>query len=440
MKSNQVKRRVVKWAVLAVAVLPGIARAQLFNYQTGDVLGGFRKTSPEGLYELVVDLGNVTNFIKLPAGTTINITNYTAVQITNAFADTGGFENLQWSVFAGITQVGTSWVTPLGTFPINTLWYTLPSTAVSTQTQAPALNTSGLQKIVKNEISSLANGATVIAGLLGSADTNNTPFLVREPVSYSANNETLSSFIQDTTVQDGFSVGDFGGTGSPLPFVVENTAPNPFAAAQRSDFYESVPLGSKDPISGVTGSTALYLGYFILNPDGTETFTRAVAASAPAISSVASSATNGFAPLQVVFTNTATGSITSWVWNFGDGTIITNNAGNAVTHTYALSGDYTVTLTVTGPAGSSADTLANFIAASPTPTLAAAVSSGGIFTLSGTNAPAGVPYRILTATDAGLSLASWTPVATNTFPSSGSFSFTNAAQSHGAAFFRLVSP
>jgi PKD repeat protein len=45
-----------------------------------------------------------------------------------------------------------------------------------------------------------------------------------------------------------------------------------------------------------------------------------------------------------------TGSITSFVWNFGDGTIDTSNV-NRPTHTYSVAGMYTVTLTVTDSVG-----------------------------------------------------------------------------------------
>jgi hypothetical protein len=386
---------------------------------------------------LVVDLGSVTNFIKLPLGTTINITNYTTSQITNAFLDTGGYQHLQWSAFATFPN-SSPWATPLGTFPAATLWYTLPSTSVTTQTQPQVLNGYGEQKSVKTLFLGVGTGAAAIATLVGGApSTNNNAYLVREPVSLASTSDTLSDYIADS---GNVAEGDFGANNSPLPFVVENVTPNPFTAAQRSDFYESVPSGTIDPITGVAGANAYFVGYFILNPNGTETFTRAPAVVAPAISSVTSTVTNGFSPLQVVFTNTATGTITSWVWNFGNGTIITNTTGNAVTNTYTTGGAYTVTLTVSGPAGSSSNVLANFIVASPTPKLASVAFSGGKLVLGGTNAPAGVKYRILTATNLVLPLASWTPVLTNTFLSNGSFAYTNSTPTNKAAFFRLVSP
>ncbi len=56
----------------------------------------------------------------------------------------------------------------------------------------------------------------------------------------------------------------------------------------------------------------------------------------------------GFAPLTVNFTDTSTGDITSWSWNFGDGN--TSTAQNP-SHTYGAGG-FMIALTVTGPNGS----------------------------------------------------------------------------------------
>ena len=55
------------------------------------------------------------------------------------------------------------------------------------------------------------------------------------------------------------------------------------------------------------------------------------------------------APMVASFTDTSTGTITSRSWDFGDGG--TSTEANP-THDYANHGDYTVTLTVTGPGGS----------------------------------------------------------------------------------------
>jgi hypothetical protein len=49
-------------------------------------------------------------------------------------------------------------------------------------------------------------------------------------------------------------------------------------------------------------------------------------------------------------------------------------------------------------------------------------------------------YRILTSTNVALPLASWTPVATNTFAPDGSYSYTQSFLTNAASFFLLVTP
>ncbi len=76
-------------------------------------------------------------------------------------------------------------------------------------------------------------------------------------------------------------------------------------------------------------------------------------------------------PLTVAFTDTSTGSPTSWAWVFGDGaTSVLQNPG----HTYAAAGVYNVKLTVTNASGSTS------ITQPVTVTLASAPAPGGGFT------------------------------------------------------------
>ena len=63
---------------------------------------------------------------------------------------------------------------------------------------------------------------------------------------------------------------------------------------------------------------------------------------------VSGSPTNLFVTQTVTFTDASTGSITNWVWSFGDGHSATNTTSVNVTNTYAAAGSYTVGLTVTG--------------------------------------------------------------------------------------------
>jgi hypothetical protein len=79
------------------------------------------------------------------------------------------------------------------------------------------------------------------------------------------------------------------------------------------------------------------------------------------------------------------------------------------------------------------------VAASATPKLGIPTLVGTNLVFRGSNGPAGVQYRILTATNLALPLASWTPVLTNLVSSSGGYAFTNST-TRAAAFFVLVSP
>src|SRR5262249_3380183 len=69
--------------------------------------------------------------------------------------------------------------------------------------------------------------------------------------------------------------------------------------------------------------------------------------SAPAADFLASK-TRGAAPMTVAFTDTSTGEVTSWLWNFGDGP--QSNQRNPI-KTYTTPGVYDVQLTSKGPKG-----------------------------------------------------------------------------------------
>jgi len=95
------------------------------------------------------------------------------------------------------------------------------------------------------------------------------------------------------------------------------------------------------------------------------------------IANFTANVTSGFAPLTVSFTNTSTSqdSITSWLWNFGDGS---NSTSQNATHTYTNPGTYTVTLTAWNTCGNSATTSENITVSCPpvTAQFSANVTSG----------------------------------------------------------------
>jgi PKD repeat protein len=76
--------------------------------------------------------------------------------------------------------------------------------------------------------------------------------------------------------------------------------------------------------------------------------------------------TSGTVPLDVDFSDLSSGSVTSWLWTFGDGGTST---AQDPSHTYTSTGTYTVTLTATGPGGTDGETKTGYITVSePAPT------------------------------------------------------------------------
>ena len=93
----------------------------------------------------------------------------------------------------------------------------------------------------------------------------------------------------------------------------------------------------------------------------------------PPVTNFSGTPTSGVAPLLVSFSDSSSGDVDTWLWDFGDtGTSTLQNPS----HTYNSAGDYTVTLQVTGPAGSDTATLTDYITVTATPTPPSASFSG----------------------------------------------------------------
>jgi PKD repeat protein len=73
---------------------------------------------------------------------------------------------------------------------------------------------------------------------------------------------------------------------------------------------------------------------------------------------------SGPAPLAVKFSDTSSGTINTWLWNFGDG--VTSNL-QSPSHTYNQAGTYNATLTVSNATGSDSKTVLITVAAPPPP-------------------------------------------------------------------------
>lgn len=78
----------------------------------------------------------------------------------------------------------------------------------------------------------------------------------------------------------------------------------------------------------------------------------------PPMAGFTATPTTGPAPLTTSFLDSSSGSIETWLWNFGDGTM---SANRHPTHRYALAGTYSVSLTVQGPGGTHTTILPAFV-------------------------------------------------------------------------------
>ena len=82
------------------------------------------------------------------------------------------------------------------------------------------------------------------------------------------------------------------------------------------------------------------------------------AVAQPPTADFTTSSEQGSAPLKVTFTDSSTGGITHWHWDFGDGQFSNDSEPN---HTYIAAGDYTVSLAIMGPGGSDVETKTEYI-------------------------------------------------------------------------------
>jgi PKD repeat protein len=422
-------------AVLGLLTIITTAEALPFVSNYADLCLGFRKTGANpGSYEEVVDIGPAINYVGLPIGTTTNINQYVASQLSpDSYAN---LTNLSWAVCGYVQTAGS----PAG-YPPYTLWTTLPRPSLGVpSTDVPYRNDLIPQRETTQQIQSIFDGASFISSEI-SAGQDNTATFVQEPFAV-AQGRNYSVWMEDP---DNTTVGDLGANGpqdvNGNLVNLEKTTGTPFTTAVQSDLYELRPNLYLDPHTGATNGPGYQVGYFQLNTSGSMTFTRS-SSTPPPVAGFTGTPSTGSAPLKVVFTDASTGIITNWVWNFGDGHSITNTSNVNVTNTYATSGNYTVSLTVTGPGGSNTDTQVHYISVSTgtPPKINSAILASGKFILSGTGGTATAQYRILSSTNIALSITNWIPVYTNIFSSSGGFGYTNSSPTNGASFFRLVTP
>ncbi len=111
----------------------------------------------------------------------------------------------------------------------------------------------------------------------------------------------------------------------------------------------------------------------VLSPCGSDTTSLNVVVTAPEapVANFGADSSGGCGPLAVAFSDSSTGEITSWIWNFGDGATDTLQSPS---HTYTTAGVFDVSLQVTGPGGSNTKIAGEMISMTVVPTAMFAVS------------------------------------------------------------------
>jgi hypothetical protein len=314
-------------ALVGFLTLIGSAEAQPFVYQNNDLCLGFRKNAPyTENNELVVDIGQASNYVGAAIGTTMPVKGYTASQMgANSFLT---LDDLSWSVcgFYSGSGYGTDYPADVA----YTLWVTVPRTNNAVQSQVALRLDWTSQHEVRPKIASILSNAGFISQAIGTSNEYNTASFVLESISLYPQH-LLSIWMGSLNDNTLGTLNDTWPPSEPNGGNLENRTPNTFNSPARSDLYEVRPLTDSglnpivDPHTGTNG-LAYYVGYFELEPDGSMTFTRQAASTqaAPpppmlsmarrgAVSSITFLSTNQ-ATYTLLYTNTAGLSAPSSTW------------------------------------------------------------------------------------------------------------------------------
>ncbi|WP_155396543.1 PKD domain-containing protein [Methanosarcina barkeri] len=126
----------------------------------------------------------------------------------------------------------------------------------------------------------------------------------------------------------------------------------------------NVDSTEQNPIYTYTAAGTYTVNLTVSNADGndSEVKTGYIKVSSPSsakpVANFSANPTSGKTPLNVKFTDTSTGSPTSWFWNFGDGS---KSYRQDPIHKYSKAGIYTVNLTVKNAKGRNTVTKTNYI-------------------------------------------------------------------------------
>jgi PKD repeat protein len=207
----------------------------------------------------------------------------------------------------------------------------------------------------------LGDGTTSTEPNPGRTYTTAGQFTVSLTVSGPGGTDTLtrSNYITVyTPVQANFSGTPTSGV-KPLTVAFTNTSTGDYASSKWY-FGDGTTSTEQNPSHAYAYAGQYTVALTVSGPGGSNTLTRTayITAYAPVYANFSAAPTWGVAPLNVAFTNSSVGDYTSSSWSFGDGSTSTEPNPS---HTYTSAGQYTVSLTVSGPGGTNTLTRSNYI-------------------------------------------------------------------------------
>ena len=161
----------------------------------------------------------------------------------------------------------------------------------------------------------------------------------------------------------------------------------------------TVDSTEQNPIYTYSAAGTYTVNLTVSNEDGndSEVKTGYIKVSSPSsakpVAAFSASPTSGKTPLKVAFTDTSTGSPTSWFWKFGDGS---KSYLQNPTHKYSKAGTYTVNLTVKNAKGSNTVTKTDYIKVitKPVANFTSSVTSGKVpLKVAFTDTSTGIPAK-----------------------------------------------
>ncbi len=117
---------------------------------------------------------------------------------------------------------------------------------------------------------------------------------------------------------------------------------------------------------GFTSSPAVVDGIVFIGGNDGNVYALGTTPLDSPVAEFSADSTSGNAPLDVGFTDTSTGVVTTRFWDFGDGTTAWANETQGISHTYSFPGTFTVSLTAANADGQDILTKTDYIKVSPT--------------------------------------------------------------------------